>query len=61
MFSARARSISGQVSAVDPETDLDRAIDALAGLLRTYGEFAFDLDQVRWKRARSASSSFSAS
>ena len=47
MFSARARSISGQVSAVDPETDLDRAIDALAGLLRTYGEFAFDLDQVR--------------
>ncbi|HEX5100598.1 MAG TPA: GGDEF domain-containing protein [Polyangiaceae bacterium] len=47
MFSVRARSVSGQVPAVDPESDLDRAIDTLAGVLRTYGEQAFDLDQVK--------------
>ncbi|HEV8549098.1 MAG TPA: GGDEF domain-containing protein [Polyangiaceae bacterium] len=49
MFGARARSVSGQAPAVtaDPDSDLDRAIDALAGVLRTYGELAFDLDQVK--------------
>jgi diguanylate cyclase (GGDEF)-like protein len=47
MFSARARTASGQIPAVDAESDLDRAIDALAGVLRTYGEQAFDLDQVK--------------
>jgi diguanylate cyclase len=52
MFSVRARSVSGQVPAVDPESDLDRAIDALAGLLRTYGEYAFDIDQVKGTETR---------
>jgi len=47
MFSARARTASGQIPAVDAESDLERAIDALAGVLRTYGEQAFDLDQVK--------------
>jgi diguanylate cyclase len=47
MFSARTRSVSGQLPAVDAESDLDRAIDALAGVLRTYGELAFDLDDVK--------------
>jgi diguanylate cyclase len=52
MFSVRARSVSGQVPAVDPDGDLDRAIDALAGVIRTYGEFAFDLDQVKAAETR---------
>jgi diguanylate cyclase len=47
MFSARTRSVSGQLPAVDAESDLERAIDALAGVLRTYGELAFDLDDVK--------------
>ena len=47
MFSARTRSVSGQLPAVDADSDLDRAIDALAGVLRTYGELAFDLDEVK--------------
>jgi diguanylate cyclase (GGDEF)-like protein len=48
MFSARTRSQSGQLpAAVDAASDLDRALDALAGVLRTYGELAFDLDEVK--------------
>jgi diguanylate cyclase (GGDEF)-like protein len=52
MFSVRARSVSGQVQAVDTDTELDRALDALAGLLRTYGELSFDLDQVKAAETR---------
>jgi diguanylate cyclase (GGDEF)-like protein len=38
--------------AVDTESDLDRALDALAGVLRAYGELAFDLDQVKAAETR---------
>lgn len=47
MFGARARTASGQLPAADAESDLDRALETLAGVIRTYGEFAFDLDGVR--------------
>src|SRR3954464_14683151 len=52
MFSVRARSPSGQMPAVDTEADLDRALDALAGVIRAYGELAFDLDQVKAAETR---------
>lgn len=52
MFSVRTRPASGPVVPVDPESDLDRALDALAGVIRTYGEFAFDLDQVKAAETR---------
>jgi diguanylate cyclase (GGDEF)-like protein len=52
MFSVRARSPSGQLAAVDTEADLDRALDALAGVIRAYGELAFDLDQVKAAETR---------
>jgi diguanylate cyclase len=40
MFSVRA------------ETDLDRAIDALAGIVRTFGEYSFDIDQAKAAETR---------
>jgi diguanylate cyclase (GGDEF)-like protein len=52
MFSVRTRSASGPIAAVNPENDLDRALDALAGVIRTYGELAFDLDQVKAAETR---------
>jgi diguanylate cyclase len=52
MFGARARTASGSMPAVDADSDLDRALDALAGVLRTFGEFAFDLDQVKAAETR---------
>jgi diguanylate cyclase (GGDEF)-like protein len=52
MFSVRTRSVSGQVAAVDTETDLDRAIDALAGIVRTFGELSFDIDQAKAAETR---------
>jgi diguanylate cyclase (GGDEF)-like protein len=52
MFSVRARTASGQIPAADTDKDLDRAIDALAGILRTYGELAFDIDHVRASETR---------
>lgn len=56
MFGARARNPSGSLPAVNPaadlDADLDRALEALAGVIRTYGEFAFDLDQVKAAETR---------
>ena len=52
MFSVRTRSVSGQVAAVDAETDLDRAIDALAGIVRTFGELSFDIDRAKAAETR---------
>jgi diguanylate cyclase (GGDEF)-like protein len=60
MFGARARTPSGSLpattsaatSAASVDADLDRALEALAGVIRTYGEFAFDLDQVKAAETR---------
>lgn len=46
MFGARASARSGPIAAVDQDTELDRALDAFAGVLRAFGEYGFDTDRT---------------
>jgi diguanylate cyclase len=46
MFGARASARSGPIALLDEDTELDRAVDAFAGVLRIFGEVGFDTDRM---------------
>ncbi|HEX6274877.1 MAG TPA: GGDEF domain-containing protein [Polyangiaceae bacterium] len=46
MFGARASARSGAIALLDEEKELDRAVDAFAGILRVFGELSFDTDRM---------------
>jgi diguanylate cyclase len=55
MFGERATSRSGPLALATDDSELDRAVDAFAAVLRVFGELAFDTDRTSAADLRASS------